>query len=81
MIAPRQAIAFGVALAVFGGSVIAQRQANEARAQAEGVASGSSTSARQAYIFAVKLPKTRLRSCIPLNVSPQKPFMYRMDAG
>lgn len=36
MIAPRQAIAFGVALAVFGGSVIAQRQANEARAQAEG---------------------------------------------
>ena len=36
MIAPRQAIAFGVALAVFAGAVVAQRGANEARAQAEG---------------------------------------------
>jgi hypothetical protein len=36
MIASRQAIAFGVALTVFGAAVFAQRQANEARAQAEG---------------------------------------------
>lgn len=36
MIAPRQAIAFGVALAVFAGAVFAQRQANEARARAGG---------------------------------------------
>ncbi len=36
MIAPRQAIAFGVALAVFAGAVFAQRQANGVRAQAEG---------------------------------------------
>lgn len=36
MIAPRQVIAFGCALAVFGGAVFAQRQANEVRARAEG---------------------------------------------
>lgn len=36
MIAPRQAIAFTVALAVFAGAVCAQRQANGVRAKAEG---------------------------------------------